>query len=97
MIELIITAKLLDSAGEDIIGIKEALASTVEHWVDCIGIDVKPSAPLQMTFEDKPRIREKITVGAVIDYLNKNNLTVEEQQNVIRALIEHNKIKAKGK
>lgn len=95
MIELTITAKLLNSAESDIIGIKEALATTIEPWTDCISIDVKSSAPLQMTFEDKPRIREKITVGAVIDYLNKNNLTVEEQQNVIQAFIEHNKIEAK--
>lgn len=96
MIELTITAKLLNSAESDIIGIKEALATTIEPWVDCISIDVKSSAPQQMTFEDKPRIREKITVGAVIDYLNKNNLTVEEQQNVIQAFIEHNKIEAKS-
>lgn len=94
MIELIITAKLLDSAGADIIGIKEALAATVEPWSDCISIDVKSSAPLQMTFEGKPQIREKITVGAVADYLNKNNLTVEEQQNIIQAIINNNKIDA---
>ncbi|MBR2867848.1 MAG: hypothetical protein IKB88_02120 [Clostridia bacterium] len=94
MFEVIITAKLLDSAEPDIIGIKEALATVIEKWTDCISIYVKSSAPLQMTFEDKPQIREKITVGAAIDYLNKNKLTIEEQQNIIQAIIKNNKIEA---
>ena len=96
MFEVIVTAKLLDSAEPDIIGIKEALATVIEKWTDCISSDVKLSAPMQMTFEDKPKIREKITVGAVMDYLNNNNLTVEEQQNIIQAIIERNKIESES-
>ena len=92
MIEVIITAKLLDSAEPDIIGIKEALASVVEEWIDCISIDVRASAPLQLTFEDKPEIRQKVTVAAVVEELKKRNLTIEEYRNIEEALIELTRI-----
>ena len=92
MIEVIITAKFLNSAEPDIIGIKEALATVTEKWVDLISIDVKSSAPLQLTFEDKPEIRQKVTVAAALEYFEKNKLTAEEGQNIIQALIERNKI-----
>lgn len=92
MFEVIITAKLLDSAESEVIGIKEALAAVVEPWADCISIDVKTSAPLQMTFEDKPQIRQTVTAAAALEYFKKNKLTVDEGQNIIQALIEYNKI-----
>ncbi len=92
MIEVIITAKLLNSAESDMIGIKEALATVTEKWADLISIEVKSSAPLQMTFDDKPKIRQTVTVAAALEYFKKNKLTAEEGQNIIQALIEHNKI-----
>ena len=52
MLELKITAKLLNSAEKDIIGIKEVLASAIEKWADVISIDVTASEPLQLTLEE---------------------------------------------
>lgn len=92
MLELKITAKLLNSAEKDIIGIKEVLASTIEKWADVISIDVTTSEPLQLTLEDKPQIRPKVTMQTALSEITKQNLTLEEMQNIVSALIELTKI-----
>lgn len=92
MLELKITAKLLNSAEKEIIGIKEVLASTIEKWADVIHIDVTASEPLQLTLEDKVKIRPKVTMQLALAELIKLDLTLEEMQNVAAALIELTKI-----
>ena len=93
MLELKITAQMLDSAESDIIGIKEALSNLIEKWADVVHIDVKPSPPLQLKIiENKTAVREKLTVSKVLEEIEKASLTVEEMQNIISAIIEINKI-----
>ncbi len=93
MLELKITAKMLDVAEPDIIGIKEALSNLIEKWADVIYIDVKPSQPLQLKIIDnKTTVREKLTVSKALEEIEKASLTVEEMQNIIKAIIEINKI-----
>ena len=93
MLELKITAKMLDVAEPEIIGIKEALSNLIEKWADVVYIDVKPSPPLQLKIiENKTTVREKLTVSKALEEIEKASLTVEEMQNIISAIIEINKI-----
>lgn len=93
MLELKITAKMLDVAEPDIIGIKEALSNLIEKWADVVYIDVKPSPPLPLKMiENKMTVREKLTVSKALEEIEKASLTVEEMQNIISAIIEINKI-----
>lgn len=93
MIEVIITAKLLDSAENDIIGIKEALVSTIEPWADCTGVQVRTHTEFPVIHEDNALTEDKITVGTALGFLlHQRALSVDEQVNVIRAFFEYNKI-----
>lgn len=92
MIEVIVTAKFLNTAEADMIGIKDALAAVVEKWSDLISIDVRSSAPLQLTLDG---IRPKLTAAAAMEEIKKHNLTLEEMRNMIQAVIELNKIECK--
>lgn len=92
MLELKITARLLNSAEKDIIGIKEVLASAIEKWADVIHIDVTASAPMQLTLEEKATVRPKVTMQSALSELEKHNLSIEEMQNIAAALVELTKI-----
>lgn len=95
MLELKITALLHSSAEKDIIGIKESIAYLVEKWADVLSIDVKAAEPLQITFGEKSNIRQSVTVQSAIAEIKKHNLTIEEMQNIVAALIELSKIENK--
>ena len=92
MLELKITAQMLDSAESDIIGIKEAISNLIENWADVIEIDVRSSTPSQLSLAKKPEFRQEITVKKALEEIEKASLTVEEMQNIITAIIEINKI-----
>ncbi len=93
MIEVIITAKLLDSAENDVIGIKEALASTIEPWADCTEIQVRTHTAFPVILENSTWVKDKITVGTALGFLlNQRELNIDEQMNVIRAFFEYNRI-----
>lgn len=92
MLELKITAQLLSSAENDIIGIKEAIIYLVEQWSDVVKVEVKTSEPLQLTLGNKPEIRQTVTVAAAMQAIKAHNLTLEEMQNVVAALVELTKL-----
>ncbi len=92
MLELNIKAKLLDKAGQEMIGIKDAIAYVVEKWLVSIEFSIDDSEPLQLSLTDKPKIRQTVTVAAAKQALQSKNLTIEEYQNIIEAIIDLTKI-----
>lgn len=92
MLELNITAQAHGKAASNIIGLKEEITYALESIADILFIDVKASAPLQLTLTDKPRVRQTVTKQTALDALVKADLTVEEHKNIIAAIIELNKI-----
>lgn len=95
MFELKITAQVHSSAEKNIIGIKEEIAYAIENVADVLFVDVKASEPLQLTFGEKSQIRQKVTVQSALAEIRKHNLTLEEMQNVVSALIELSKAEGK--
>ena len=91
MLELKITAHVHGKAESNIRGLKEEIAGKLESIADILFIDVKASAPLQLTLTDKPKVRQTVTKQTALDALAKANLTVEEHKNIIAAIIELNK------
>ncbi len=92
MLELNITAKVHSRASDNIIGLKEEIANKLEDVADILFIDVNVSAPLQLSLDDKPKIRQTLTVSRAREELIKNKLTIEEYKNIIQAIIEIKKI-----
>lgn len=92
MLELNIIAQAHGKTASNIIGLKEEVAYALENIADILFIDVKVSAPLQLTLTDKPRVRQTVTKQSALDALVKANLTVEEHKNIIAAIIELNKM-----
>jgi len=95
MLELNIKAKLLDKAGQEMIGIKDAIAYVVEKWLVSIEFSIDDSEPLQLSLTDKPEIRQTVTVAAAMQAIKAHNLTLEEMQNVAAALVELTKLEEK--
>lgn len=92
MLALNITAKVHNRASDNIIGLKEEIAYKLEGVADVLFIDVKASAPLQLSFDEKPKIRQTLTVEQARKELIKNTLTIEEYKNIIQAIIDITKI-----
>lgn len=92
MLELNIKAQLLSGAEAEMIGIKDAIAYIVEPWAVKLDFKIDNSAPLQLTMTDKPQIRQTVTVAAAKQALQSENLTIEEYQNIIEAIIDLTKI-----
>ena len=95
MLELKITAQMLDSAEPDIIGIKEAISNLIENWADVIEIDVRSSTPSQLSLVKKPEFRQEITVKKALEEIKKHSLTVKEMQNITQAFIEFTKLEVR--
>ncbi len=91
MLKMIITATLHNSAEKDIIGIKEALTDFTAEWIDVWNIDVKEVSedcpPEQIDFESLSPNHKPITVDDAVNEILSRNLTVEDMQNFITALI----------
>ena len=94
MLELNIKAKLLDKAGQEMIGIKDAIAYVVEKWLVSIEFSIDDSEPLQLSLTYKPKIRQTVTVAAAMQAIKAHNLTLEEMQNVAAALVELTKLES---
>lgn len=92
MLELNITARIHNRASDNIIGLKEEIAYKLEDVADVLFIDVKASAPLQLSLDDKPKIRQTLTVERAREELIKNKLTIEEYKNIIQAIVDITKI-----
>ncbi len=92
MLELNITAQAHGKAASNIIGLKEEITYALENIADILFIDVKAAEPLQLSFEDKPKIRQKVTVNSAKAELLKHELTIEECQNIAKALVDITKI-----
>lgn len=93
MLDVIIKVRVLPGAEDEIIGIKESLANEIERWgwVDVISIDVKPvEKPQQIKFGNV--IRDKLTKEKAICEFKAKNITVEEMQEIIAAIIEMTRI-----
>lgn len=88
MIEVIAKIQLCNGAEEDIIGIKDALASVVEGWKDNISFDIRTNVPSQLELDGKGGIRQSVTVAAAREALEARNLTQEELKNIAQALVE---------
>lgn len=92
MLELNITAQVHNRASGNIIGLKEEIASKLEDVADVLFIDVKVSEPLQLSLDDKPKIRQTLTVNAARSELLKHLLTLDEYKNIIQAIVDITKI-----
>lgn len=93
MLDVIIKVRVLPGAEDEIIGIKEALSNEIERWgwVDVVSVDVKPvEKPQQIKLGSV--IRDKLTKDKVIYELKAKNITVEEMQEIIAAIIDLQKI-----
>lgn len=94
MLELNIKVLVHSNAEKNIIGIKEEIAYKLEGVADVLMINVKDASPLQMRFNDGyTHICEKVTYEKALDELKKANLSLEELQNIVAALIEESKTK----
>lgn len=96
MLDAIIKVRVLPGAEDEIIGIKESLSNEIERWgwVDVVSIDVKPvEKPQQIKLGNV--IRDKLTKEKAICELKAKNITVEETQEIIAAIIELQRIDKK--
>ncbi len=95
MLELNVKILVHSNAENNIIGVKEQVAYALEGIADVLMINVKDASPLQMRFNDGyTHICEKVTVQSALEELRKRNLSLEELQNIVAALIEESKTKS---
>lgn len=96
MLDVIIKVRVLSGAEDEIIGIKESLSNEIERWgwVDVVSIDVKPvEKPQKIKLGNV--IRDKLTKDKVEYELKAKNITLEEMQEIIAAIIDLQKLDIK--
>lgn len=84
---------LSNSAEEDIIGIKEALAALLEAWDDVRGFDVRSYYPEQLKLAKELNARKRLTFAGAIEMLTEAEYDLQELRAICAAAVEITKIR----